>query len=68
MDLSYLSESIKSDLKFGPGGRIEVNDSFQSSLQWFFVGGDIIQGPDVIHGIANGYIAAKGIDTYLNTR
>ncbi|MCD6588711.1 MAG: FAD-dependent oxidoreductase [Candidatus Fermentibacteraceae bacterium] len=66
MDLSYLSEGIKSDLKFSPRGRIEVDDSFQSSLQWLFVGGDIIQGPDVIHGIANGYIAAKGIDTYLN--
>jgi glutamate synthase (NADPH/NADH) small chain len=31
------------------------------------MGGDTIEGPDVIHGIANGHKAAKGIDTYLNT-
>jgi glutamate synthase (NADPH/NADH) small chain len=30
------------------------------------MGGDIIEGPDVIHGIANGHKAAKGIDQYLN--
>jgi glutamate synthase (NADPH/NADH) small chain len=29
------------------------------------MGGDIIQGPDVIHGIANGHKAARGIDMYL---
>ncbi len=66
MDLSYLSEDIKSKLKFSPRGRIEVSDKFQSDLKWLFVGGDIIEGPDVIHGIANGYLAAKGIDSYLN--
>ena len=66
MDLSYLSEDIKSKLKFSPRGRIEVTDKFQSNLKWLFVGGDIIEGPDVIHGIANGYLAAKGIDSYLS--
>jgi glutamate synthase (NADPH/NADH) small chain len=65
MDLSYI-ESIKDKLKISDRGRIIVNEKFQSSLPWFFVGGDIIQGPDVIHGIANGHIAAKGIDEYLS--
>ncbi len=65
MDLSYLSEEIKTGLKFGPRGRIQVNEKFQSDLKWLFVGGDIIQGPDVISGIANGHIAAKGINKYL---
>ena len=66
MDLSYLSEETKSGLKFDPRGRIQVNENFQSDLKWLFVGGDIIQGPDVISGIANGHIAAKGIDNFLN--
>ncbi|MEA2096844.1 MAG: FAD-dependent oxidoreductase, partial [Candidatus Cloacimonadota bacterium] len=65
MDLSYLSEEIKSGLKFDPRGRIQVNENFQSDLKWLFVGGDIIQGPDVISGIANGHVAAKAIDTFL---
>ncbi|MDP8231524.1 MAG: FAD-dependent oxidoreductase [Candidatus Zophobacter franzmannii] len=66
MDLSYISEELKVGLKFDPRGRIKVNEDFQSDLKWLFIGGDIIQGPDVIHGIANGHIAAKAIDKYLN--
>ncbi|HBF87238.1 MAG TPA: oxidoreductase [Bacteroidales bacterium] len=65
MDLSYLSEEFKQNLKFNQRGRIEVNDYFQSSIEWLFIGGDIIQGPDVIHGIANGHKAAIGIDKFL---
>ena len=66
MDLSYLSEDVKAGLKFGPRGRIQVNKEFQSDLEWLFVGGDIIQGPDVITAIANGHVAAKAIDEYLS--
>jgi glutamate synthase (NADPH/NADH) small chain len=64
MDISY-TDSIKEKLTFGPRGRIQVNSDFQSDIPWLFIGGDIIQGPDVIHGIANGHKAAKGIDKYL---
>lgn len=65
MDLSYLSEDIKHGLEIDKRGRIKVNEKFQSGLPWLFIGGDIIQGPDVIHGIANGHTAAKGIDEFL---
>jgi len=68
MDLDYISEEIKSELEFGPRGRIKVNSNFQSGAKWFFVGGDIIQGPDVIHGIANGHKAAIGIDKFLQEK
>lgn len=67
MDMSYISEELKEQLEFGPRGRLNVNDYFQSSLDWLFVGGDMVQGPDVIHGIANGHKAAIGIDNFLNT-
>ncbi|MBN2789275.1 MAG: FAD-dependent oxidoreductase [Candidatus Delongbacteria bacterium] len=67
MDLSYL-ESIKDKLEFSDRGRIVVNEKYQSSLPWLFVGGDIIKGPDVINGIANGHTAAKGIDEYLSSK
>ncbi|MCD6353985.1 MAG: FAD-dependent oxidoreductase [Prolixibacteraceae bacterium] len=65
MDLSYITEDIKDHLEMGPRGRIRVNDDFQTSVQWLFMGGDTIQGPDVIHGIANGHKAAQGIDKFL---
>lgn len=66
MDLSYIADSVKDSLKLDNRGRIVVNDYFQSSIDWLFVGGDIIQGPDVIHGVANGHRAAIGIDKFLN--
>ena len=65
MDLTYLSEDIKHELEIDKRGRIKVNENFQTGLPWLFLGGDIIQGPDVIHGIANGHKAARGIDTFL---
>lgn len=68
MDLSYLSGEIKENLKMDNRGRIIVDKNFQSSIDWLFVGGDIIQGPDVIHGIANGHKAAIGIDNFINQK
>jgi len=68
MDLSYITEEFKEKLEFSNRGRIVVNKNFQSSVPWFFVGGDIIEGPDVIHGIANGHKAAKGIDKFLTEK
>lgn len=65
MDLTY-TDQVKDKIEFGPRGRIKVDKNFQTKLPWLFVGGDIIQGPDVIHGIANGHKAAKGIDKFLN--
>jgi len=66
MDLSYLTEDIKSNIEFGPRGRVVVDENFQTKgLPWLFIGGDIIEGPDVIHGIANGHRAAMGIDVFL---
>jgi glutamate synthase (NADPH/NADH) small chain len=52
-------------MEFDSRGRIIVDDYFQTGAKWLFVGGDIIQGPDVIHGIANGHKAAIGIDRFL---
>ncbi len=67
MDITY-TDKIKDKLEFGPRGRIAVDKYFQSKLPWFFVGGDIIEGPDVIHGIANGHKAAIGIDNFLKDK
>jgi len=65
MDLNYLTGEISEKLVKDARGRIKVDKTFQSSIPWLFFGGDIIQGPDVIHGIANGHQAARGIDRFL---
>ena len=66
MDISFISKKIREGMDFSERGRIKVNDYFQSKQEWLFIGGDIIQGPDVIHGIANGHKIARGIDKYFN--
>lgn len=66
MDIDYISEEIREQIEFDQRGRIQVNDYFQTGAKWLFIGGDIIQGPDVITGIANGHKAAIGIDKFIN--
>ena len=66
MDISY-TESIKEHLEMGSRGKVKTDAHFQTSMPWFFVGGDIVVGPDVITGIANGHKAAIGIDAYLQS-
>jgi len=66
MDLTYISDELKGQLTWNNRGRLMVDEYFQTAAGWLFAGGDIIQGPDVIHGIANGHKAAIGIDKYLN--
>lgn len=66
MDLSYLPQELKSRLDTDSRGRIKVNEWMQTSLPRLFAGGDMIEGPDVIHAVANGHRAARGIDRLLN--
>ncbi len=54
MDISYISKGLREHLDFSERGRLLVNDYFQSKQEWLFVGGDIIQGPDVIHALPTG--------------
>ncbi|PHJ12923.1 oxidoreductase, partial [Fervidobacterium sp. SC_NGM5_O18] len=63
-DYSYLPEEWKSKLQF-VGPRILTNNLRQTQIPWLFAGGDIVNGPDIIHGVADGYWAARGIDQYL---
>ncbi|MCK5823860.1 MAG: FAD-dependent oxidoreductase [Ichthyobacteriaceae bacterium] len=66
MDISYLDGKYKDQLEFGPRGRVQTDEYYQTGLPWLFMGGDIIKGPDVITGIATGHKAAVGIDRMLN--
>ncbi len=62
-DFEYL-EPIKEQLEYD-GRRIKIDESYQTSVDWLFIAGDAIKGPDVIHGISDGHKAAVGIDKYL---
>ncbi|QTA38063.1 FAD-dependent oxidoreductase [Thermosipho ferrireducens] len=66
-DYSYLPEDIKNKIEF-IRGRLLTNEYRQTSIKWLFAGGDIVNGPDIIHGVADGYWAARGIDEYLSQK
>ena len=66
-DLSCIPDDLDEKLEKA-GRRIKVSEQFQSSVPWLFVGGDLIEGPDVIHAIANGYEAAKGIASFFENK
>jgi glutamate synthase (NADPH) small chain len=67
-DMSYIPESIRNDLEMTPRRQVAVSDENQTSVPWLFAGGDIVHGPDVINGIADGHRAAAGIERYLDQR
>jgi glutamate synthase (NADPH/NADH) small chain len=68
-DYVYLSEELKEKINITRRGQLEINDQGQvKGAPWLFAGGDIVHGPDIIHGIADGHNAARGIDKYLMGR
>ncbi|MFK5884143.1 MAG: FAD-dependent oxidoreductase, partial [Candidatus Izemoplasma sp.] len=64
-DYDYIPESIK-DKVIIERGKIKADEFGQvEGLDWLFVGGDILRGPDLITGVADGHRSAQGIDSYL---
>ncbi len=65
-DLTYIPREVDENLEYSPRRQLVADPDFQMKNEpWLFVGGDIVKGPDVISGIANGHLAAIGIDRYL---
>jgi len=64
-DYDYIPESLQGKLQFARG-KIKADEFGQVvDVPWLFVGGDILRGPDLISGVADGHRAAQGIDEYL---
>lgn len=54
-------EIVRGKVVVGEYGRVE-------NYPWLFAGGDIVRGPDIINGVANGHEAAEGIDAYIRSK
>jgi len=64
-DYVYLSKDLQKQMSINRG-QIAISKNGQvNGVPWLFAGGDIVNGPDIIHGIADGHNAARGIDDYL---
>jgi len=63
-DVSILGEELMEELEWNRG-RIKTNENGATSVGWLWSAGDMVKGPDVIHGVADGHRVADDIDKYL---
>ncbi len=64
-DYEYLPKEIEEKMTI-ERGKIKADEYGQvEGLEWLFVGGDILRGPDIITAVSDGHRAAFGIDAYL---
>ncbi len=67
-DHPYFSEEMLSKIEVNRG-KVKTEENGQViGLNWLFAGGDIVNGPDIIHGVADGHRAARGIDELLQNK
>lgn len=64
-DYEYLNGGLQDQITI-ERGKIKA-DAFGhvDGVKGLFIGGDILRGPDIINGVADGHRAAMGIDDYL---
>ncbi|MBV2089475.1 MAG: FAD-dependent oxidoreductase [Candidatus Thiodiazotropha sp. (ex Ctena orbiculata)] len=47
-------------------GRLSIDGQGRTSVDWLWAAGDCVNGPDVVHAIADGHRVAASIDEWLN--
>jgi glutamate synthase (NADPH/NADH) small chain len=63
-DVSILGEALSERLEWNRG-RIRVDPMGRTSEPWLWSAGDCVNGPDVVHAVADGHRVAASIDAYL---
>lgn len=66
-DVSVLDAELIERLEWNRG-RIKVDNAGRTNLPWLWAAGDCVNGPDVVHAVADGHRVAASIDAYLNVR
>ena len=63
-DTALLGEALTEELEWSRG-RLRVDQNGRSSVAWLWAAGDMVNGPDVVHAVADGHRAAASIASYL---
>jgi len=66
-DVSVLGPELTELLEWNRG-RLKVDVAGRTNLPWLWAAGDCVNGPDVVHAVADGHRVAASIDAYLNIR
>jgi glutamate synthase (NADPH/NADH) small chain len=63
-DVSLFGEALTERLEW-QRGRLQVDENGRTSESWLWSAGDMVNGPDVIHAVADGHRVAASIEEYL---
>jgi glutamate synthase (NADPH/NADH) small chain len=63
-DVSILGETLSESLEWNRG-RIKVDENGHTSVDWLWAAGDCVNGPDVVHAVADGHRVAASIEAWL---
>ncbi|MCW8932655.1 MAG: FAD-dependent oxidoreductase [Gammaproteobacteria bacterium] len=64
-DVSLLGDDLTEKLEWDRG-RIQVDSEGRTSESWLWSAGDCVNGPDVVHAVADGHRVANSIHAYLS--
>jgi len=67
-DHPYFTEDLSDKVEINRGKIKTEENGHVVGIDWLFAGGDIVHGPDIIHGVADGHRSAVGIDAYLQAK
>ena len=66
-DVSLLGEELTERLEWNRG-RIQIDQQGQTSESWLWSAGDMVNGPDVVHAVADGHRTAASIHEYIESK
>jgi glutamate synthase (NADPH) small chain len=66
-DVSLLGETLTESLEWNRG-RIKVDENGHTSADWLWAAGDCVNGPDVVHAVADGHRVAASIEAWLGRK
>ena len=67
-EYAFFNKTMLEEIEISKGQVKVVKYGQFNKFPWLFAGGDIVQGPDIITGVANGHDAAEGIDIYIRAK
>ena len=65
-DVSLFGDELTEQLEWNRG-RLQADDEGHTSVAWLWSAGDMVNGPDVVHAVADGHRVAKSITKYLES-
>ncbi|RLJ16871.1 oxidoreductase [bacterium endosymbiont of Escarpia laminata] len=63
-DVSLLGDELTERLEWNRG-RLQVDEAGRTSEAWLWAAGDCVNGPDVVHAVADGHRVAASIEAVL---